>query len=137
MNVKFINKNTGISLDEAKQIKITELNAKCDEAIIGKFPFVINGNTYFFSNSLEAQSNFDKAERAFEKGWITEVKWTAYDANGNVYRLTLTKDVFDQLYQQHLQHIQNNISKFRDVLMPQVENATTVEGVNSITWDNA
>jgi hypothetical protein len=34
----------------------------------------------------------------------------------------------------HLNHIQGNISRFRDELMPLVENATTVEEVENINW---
>jgi hypothetical protein len=122
------------SIDRAKEDKEHELNSKCNSTILGRFSCVVNDETYHFSNDMEAQANFEKCDRAFEKGRLTEIPWTAYDTDGNVVRVVLTQETLEQVYLAHLYHIQSSIAKFRDVLMPQVLAATTVEEVEAIKW---
>jgi hypothetical protein len=121
-------------LEYKRQLKLDELNNACNNAILSKFPFDIDAVTYYFSHDKDAQDNFDRLDRAFEKGRTTNELWTAYDADGNVVRLSFDATSFEPLYIEHLKRITDNISKFRDVLMPQVMNATTVEEIESITW---
>jgi hypothetical protein len=123
-------------LNIKKLNKLDELNKTCNEVIYGKFPYVYDdGNTYFFSCDAEAQSNFDKVDRAFEKNRMTAMPWTAYDSGGNAVRLIFTKDNFEGLYVAHLNHIQGSISNFRDYLMPMVMECETEDDVNSIGWN--
>lgn len=124
----------GRDLESIRKKKIEELNKKCNENILGRFPSVVNSVTYYFSNDTEAQINFDKADGAFYRNRIADVPWTAYDANGNVVRLLLTATTFEPVFLDHLSHIQNNISKLRDTLEPQVKNATTVAEIEAIVW---
>lgn len=121
-------------LDSARKNKIEELDKACSETILNYFPFDVNGVTYYFSNDMEAQANFEKAGRAFDKAYITNITWTAYNQNDIAFRLTFDSVSFDNLYLAHLHHIQDNISKFRDVLEPQVLSATTIEELDSIKW---
>jgi hypothetical protein len=121
-------------LDRAKEDKIKELNGLCTNTIYGRFTANIDGVNYLFSNDSEAQANFDKCDRAFEKGYMTEIQWTAYNEAGEVVRVTINPTNFPAFYMAHLNHIQGNISRFRDELMPLVENATTVEEVENINW---
>lgn len=122
-------------LDAAKSDKKGFLNQQCNETITGKFAYTYDdGVSYYFSCDMEAQSNFEKVDRAFDKGRMTEITWTAYDSLGNAVRLSFNQTNFENLYLAHLNHIQENISKFRDDLMPQVMNATTVEELQSIQW---
>ncbi len=127
-------KNDSKIFQEIKDKKIEKLNRMCNETILGRFSFDINGESFLFSNDLEAQSNFDKCDRAFEKGFMTTIAWTAYNSAGEVVRLDFTAENFPPLYMAHLNHIQGNISRFRDELMPLVEQATTVEEVENINW---
>lgn len=122
------------SLEIAKENKKLELSHACNTSITGRFSVNLNGVEYKFSNDMEAQMNFEKYARAFDKGLITEILWTAYDVDGSVVRITLTEEMFNIVYLEHLNHIQRNISKYRDFLMPMVENAKTVEEVNLIQW---
>lgn len=121
-------------LQTAKDKKLSELSTACNNSIMGRFTSVMDGVTYSFSNDMEAQGNFEKADRAFEKNRITEMAWTAYDTNGEVVRLLLTPLTFEPLYMDHLNHIQSNIAKFRDFLMPQVDAAATLEELEVIKW---
>jgi hypothetical protein len=122
------------SIDEAKKNKLVELNGACSMTISGRFTATVNNIDYQFSCDSEAQSNFEKTDRAFDKTRITEINWTAYDVDGNVVRLLLDNTTFEGVYMAHLQHIQDNVSKFRDTLMPLVESASTVDEVNAIIW---
>lgn len=122
------------TLNEVKQEKIDELSQQCKISILGRFKSTINGVDYFFSYDTEAQSNFNKAGRAFDKGMITSIGWTAYDVNNNIIRLTLDATTFEIVFADSLMHINTNIYKFRDVLQPQVESATTIDQVNLIVW---
>lgn len=121
-------------VDKARQEKILELTSACNKTILGRFTSVVDGVTYLFSNDMEAQANFEKCDRAFEKNRLTELMWTAYTTDGEVVRLTFTPETFEPTYIDHLTHIQGTIAKFRDVLMPQVMAATTIEEVEAIKW---
>jgi YHS domain-containing protein len=122
------------NLDALKNELLVQLNQECSSAILGKFPSVVDGVTYYFSNDNEAQKNFDKMARAFDKGYVTEKNWTVYDQDGNVLRVSLNTEKFEAVYKDHLTHISSNVSKFRDTLMPQVLAATDEEEIQSIVW---
>lgn len=121
-----------VELREAKKI---ELNMACNQTILGRFSASINGVTYYFSNDSEAQANFEKADNAFYRGRMTEITWTAYDVDGNVVRIALDEQTFETVYMSHLYHIQLNISKFRDKIMPLLEKAKSEPEINAISWD--
>lgn len=122
------------SLDQVKQAKIAELNQSCNQAIVGRFTSTVNGVSYQFSYDQEAQSNFNGTAAAFSRSYITSVVWTAYDVSGNAVRLTLSATDFDTVAKDALNHVNSNISRFRDTLVPQVNSATTVSAVNAIVW---
>lgn len=129
-------KSEELTLRKAKENKGRDLSALCEISILGRFPVTLNGETYYFSNDMKAQSNFEKYDRALEKGRVTKINWTAYDKDGNVVRVPLNKELFEIVYLCHLEHIESNISRFRDELMPLVENAQSPEEVGKINWNS-
>jgi hypothetical protein len=124
----------GLALEEARKQKMKELSFYCEKTILGYFQSTVGTTAYWFSNDNNAQKNFDKGEAAFSKNYVTTMDWTAYDSNWNVVRLSLDATTFEVVYKDHLNHIQSNISKFRDTLMPKVKIATTKDEVNEINW---
>ncbi|MNC82499.1 hypothetical protein D3C75_1360350 [compost metagenome] len=62
--------------------------------------------------------------------------WTV-KKDGEYARIPITKDIMDELSIAILEHKSNNVSKYRDFLMVIVNSATTIEEINSITWDDA
>jgi hypothetical protein len=124
-------------VETLKPNKLKELNEACNQAILGRFSAQVNGKTYWFSHDYEAQSNFEMADKNLNNGRISSVTWTCYDApvDGNVYRITMDKTSFEPVYIAHAQAILGNVSKFRDILMPRVEAANTLKGLEEITWD--
>lgn len=133
-------KDNDMILQKARESKKAELNMACNRAITGRFSADVNGVTYLFSNDTEAQSNFKDARASFEDGTVDmymngEIPWTAYDMDGNVVRLQLTKELFTPVNIARMFHQQNNVSKFRDDLEKKVDLATSVPEVNAITWE--
>ncbi|QKE74776.1 hypothetical protein HPK19_19440 [Arthrobacter citreus] len=126
-------KDESLILEIAKTKKMSDLGTECDNTILGRFKATIDGVEYLFSNDSVAQANFDKLMFAFDKGFLTEIRWTAYDMEGNVVRVLITPPTMITLFVAHLTHIQENIVKLRDILQPQVESAT-VEELELITW---
>lgn len=127
--------STGSPLEKAQNAKMKELADTCNKTILDRFSSKVDGVDYLFSNDMEAQANFEKCDRAFEKGRITEIPWTAYTMDGDVIRILLNEEKFEPVYISHLSHITGNISKFRDFLMPLVEDAKTVEEVEKVNWN--
>jgi YHS domain-containing protein len=123
-------------LIEVRKDKEAELDKKCKDTILGRFSCDIDGVTYYFSNDTEAQANFEKCDRNLEKGRISTITWTAYDTSDNVVRLTFDVVTFEPLYIAQSTHIQANIIKYRDDLMPRVAAAQTIEEIQAITWED-
>lgn len=130
-----LTKSYDIELENAKKNKDIELNMACKKSILGGFKHVISGVEYHFSYDAEAQINFGDARTAFDSGLIDEVNWTV-KKDGEYTRIKINKEIMDELSIAILQHKNDNISKYRDVLLPMVEKAETVEEVESITWDS-
>lgn len=120
-------------LEDVKKAKLTELNTTCGAVITGRFVANVRGIQYEFSYDEEAQSNFKDVKFAFADAMMTTVTWTAYQ-NGAVQRITMNAAEFTPVYYASLEHKQNQISRFRDVLQPLVEVATTKEDINTIQW---
>lgn len=122
-------------LEEARLLKMQELNEACEFTIFGRFVATVRGVQYQFSNDVEAQMNFDKTDRAFDKARIVDVTWTCYDMQGNVQRLVMNQEEFEVVYVAHLSHITGNIERFRDQLAPLVQEAKSVEDLGNIKWE--
>jgi hypothetical protein len=118
----------------AKKQKLSELDSKCKESILGYFKATIDGVEYSFSNDAEAQSNFKDGMWALENNKVTTIKWTAYDSTGNIVRLDLDLIKLSDVNVTRLTHQQTMVAKYRDILQPQIELSATVEEVNNITW---
>lgn len=131
----------GKTTQELRKEKMAELSQRCNQTILGRFAAQVDGVTYYFSNDTEAQSNFKDAKMSFDDGTVDiymggSVPWTAYDENGSVFRLRLTRDQFMPVNIARMFHQQNNVSKLRDDLEPKVDAATKPSEVTNITWDS-
>lgn len=122
-------------LEDLKNHKLNQLNKLCSEAIVNGFTYVIENTNYKFSSSLEAQSNFQSTTSLFKDGLITDVYWSATNVDtGIVERISLNEESFNKLRVELFNHINLNISRFRDELQPLVLSAGTNEEVDMITW---
>jgi len=124
-----------VTLEEVKGAKLAQLNELCNKTIVEGFSQEINGTVYHFSCSLSAQSNFTGTDALFKDGLIAESEWTVVNiTTGAVERITLDQPTFNDVKLAVFQHINSNVSKFRNTLQPQVDSATTNTEVDAVTW---
>lgn len=126
-------KNEEHLLIQAKQAKDQEFNSLCNQRIIAGFDYEIGGITYHFSYDSEAQGNFQGAVTIFEKGLAQEINWTVQE-DGVYKRIPITPELLDKLLLAILIHKDSNITYYREVLMPQVNSAQSLEEVEAVTW---
>lgn len=126
-------KNEEEQLKAIKTMKISQLQQECQKTIEAGFNYNYEGVDYWFSLDAEAQSNFISTYQIMRDGIISEVPWTV-KVNNEYARLVVNVEMMKDLTLLILQHKTNNISKFRDILSPLVEGATSLEEVNSIKW---
>jgi hypothetical protein len=134
---KYINgevvKDDSVELDRSKKKKTEELSNACQKAILGYFEATVNSVAYLFSFDREAQTNFTGTLALFTEGLITEMEWTAH-REGVAERIVLDKVKFLQVIAVAFQHKNMKVAKYRNQLVPLVEQATTLEEVADITW---
>jgi hypothetical protein len=122
-------------LQMAKDAKIAELTAKCDETILTGFSYTINAVPYHFFLTPEAQRNFQGAYQRFKDSKITVIRWTVLNnATGEWTRIDLDWLNFEPIADNYFDIVDSNIRKLRDTLEPQVMTATTIEAIGSIVW---
>jgi len=125
----------GLTLEEAQDLKMTELDADCTKEIVKGFDYTVNGTSYHFSLSLNAQSNFKEVGDMFKEGKTTSEKWTVLNnETGEIERITLDEATFTAVRDAGRPIVRDNISKFRDDLQPKVEACTSVDEVKAIKW---
>jgi hypothetical protein len=113
--------------------KIEELNAKCEETILGRFSVDLDGIIFEFSYDNQAQSRLNGTASLFSSDLITEIPWTAY-LNDERQRIVLYKESFNKVAVAALTHCNDNIVKFNELLV-QANNAQTLVELNQIVWD--
>lgn len=137
----FVYKDGVLKIDDTKRlemfknIKDQELNQACNDAIMAGFDHVIDGFKYHFSFDTEAQLNFQGIRPLLAEGIIAQVDWTV-SRDGNYHRIPVDKKLMDELTVAILMHKDGNVRKYRNILLPKVYEATTIEEVNSINWDS-
>lgn len=126
-------RDESLLLEIAKQDKDAELNRACMNAILGGFEHTINGIKYWFSFDDQAQFNFQGALHVLGSGITNQIMWTVKQ-DGKYTRIPITKQIMDELAMAILMHKESKVGKYRDFLMPLVEDATTIEELNIIKW---
>lgn len=118
-----------------KEERKQEISTQCNETILSGFKCGVDGNTYTFSYDNEAQVNLAERWQLFQNDMITSIKVTAHKDDEDV-RLTLNKEQFNELYLASVYHKENCISRYRDVFVPLIDNAVTLEQLEDIKWSN-
>jgi hypothetical protein len=124
-------------LKQAKDAKDKELNLACQQSILSGFTHVIGGITYWFSYDYEAQGNFRDGRDILKDGILPEVPWTVRvgGKDGEYDRIQVNMEIMNELTLAIMNHKMGNIGEYRDVLMPRVKMATTIQEVEAVTWD--
>jgi hypothetical protein len=122
-------------LRKVKDRKIDELNRESRNAILHGFTHVVNGVEYHFNYAETDQINFGDSQAILKDNIIPQIPWTVYTKDGQVARIIIDKALMDELTIAIMQHKNGKISHFRDVLLPLVENATTIAEVEAVKWN--
>lgn len=125
--------NRELELAKAKETKIEELRLACQHEIERGFDYRYGQTLYHFSLDSEAQFNFNSTYQLMNDNLVEKVAWTV-TVDGVYTRLEVDKDMMKELSLLILQHKTTNISKLRDVLTVQIQQATTVQQVEGIRW---
>lgn len=125
-----------VELKSAQMQKDEELNQACQDSILAGFTHVINGQTYWFSYDYEAQGNFRDAKEILSDGVVLAVPWTVRigGKDGEYSRIEINLEQIKELALVIMEHKLNNISKYRDFLLPIVTGAETPEEVQEVKW---
>lgn len=113
--------------------KTEELIYGYTQAIESGFEFELNGKTYHFPYDSEAQATYERNEKLLDKGLIKTVNLTVY-REGVVERITVNKEIMDDITLVIYMHRETQITKLQDELMPRLQNAKTIEEIKAITW---
>lgn len=126
-----------LTIEELRRAKDRQLNYLCNQSILEGFTYTIDADSqeYKFNYDVEAQLNFQGAIVLATAGQLTEMEWTARNAEGNIVRVVLKASDFAKLAGVMVQHKNKNISKYRDELMPQLLAAETKEQVDAVVWE--
>jgi|GEM_PF-3118267 len=123
-----------LALKNAKNKQDYLLNEACQAAIYQGFDFNVNGEIVIFPFNKEEQAKLQEAMMLFESELLDELMWTV-KKDGVPTRVMITKEMSDDLSLAALMHISHNISTYRNVLLPLVMKAETIEEVEKVTWN--
>lgn len=125
------------ALITTREKKDRELNMECSKRILEGFIHNIDGVDYWFSYDIEAQLNMQGVKKMLDEGSITSKRWTVRigGKDGEYSRVDVTKPVMDAISLTALQHVDDKVSWYRDVLMPIINNSTSVTEIDAVHWD--
>lgn len=119
-----------LALTKYKQMKIEELDRKCNETILSGFSSSALGVNHQYDFDYEAQQNLSGMLTLFNTdATTTQIDWKTLDAGV----LTHTKEQFLALYRDGFVHKNQNITKYWN-LKEQVKAATTLDAITEIIW---
>lgn len=125
-----------LTVEAVREAKDQQLNYLCNQSILDGFTYAIeaDGQEYKFSYDVEAQLNFQGAIVLATAGQLTEMEWTARNAEGEIVRVVLKASDFQKLAAVMVQHKNSNVSKYRNDLSPKLAAAETKEEIDGINW---
>jgi hypothetical protein len=116
--------------DFFKKSQIEVLNTRCNKEISNGFVSASTGFTFEF----EAHDQDNLSQQAIlllGDSSIVSVDWKTKDAGIQ----TFTREQFFTIIKESEEHKKSNIGKYW-TLKAQVESATTIEAIESVTWDS-
>lgn len=124
-------------LKETKEKKISDINSLCDKAIINGFTSEALGSKHFYYSTLEEQSTLNSlinlgVDNQFKAQKITLVDGIETKEARKPYLHTI--DQLRAVLADGFTHIATQVAK-KDALKIQINNATTVEELEAISWE--
>ncbi|EAL4232327.1 DUF4376 domain-containing protein, partial [Campylobacter coli] len=115
-------------LNEAKELKINEINAKKENILNGGFSF--KGKIYQSSNEDQLRINGAVTNALVNPNLIPYIDWIALDNSTTRFSV----DEFKLFASSMAYFIQQTIFRAKD-LKEKIRNATSLEELNLITWE--
>lgn len=116
-------------LNEAKELKINEINAKKENILNGGFSF--KGKIYQSSNEDQLRINGAVTNALVNPNLIAYIDWIALDNTTTRFSV----EEFKLFASSMAYFIQQTIFKAKE-LKEKIRNATSLEELNSITWED-
>ncbi|AHK76637.1 DUF4376 domain-containing protein [Campylobacter jejuni] len=116
-------------LNEAKELKINEINAKKENILNGGFSF--KGKIYQSSNEDQLRINGAVTNALVNPNLIPYIDWIALDNSTTRFSV----DEFKLFASSMAYFIQQTIFRAKD-LKEKIRNATSLEELNLITWED-
>ncbi|EDO9453824.1 DUF4376 domain-containing protein [Campylobacter coli] len=116
-------------LNEAKELKINEINAKKENILNGGFSF--KGKIYQSSNEDQLRINGAVTNALVNPNLIPYIDWIALDNSTTSFSV----DEFKLFASSMAYFIQQTIFRAKD-LKEKIRNATSLEELNLITWED-
>lgn len=116
-------------LNEAKELKINEINTKKENILNGGFSF--KGKIYQSSNEDQLRINGAVTNALVNPNLIPYIDWIALDNSTTRF----STDEFKLFASSMAYFIQQTIFRAKD-LKEKIRNATSLEELNSITWED-
>ncbi|EHF1082803.1 DUF4376 domain-containing protein [Campylobacter coli] len=116
-------------LNEAKELKINEINAKKENILNGGFSF--KGKIYQSSNEDQLRINGAATNALVNPNLIPYIDWIALDNSTTRFSV----DEFKLFASSMAYFIQQTIFRAKD-LKEKIRNATSLEELNLITWED-
>lgn len=119
----------GVSLEEAKLTKISELDTSCTKDILAGFEYTKDGTTYLLGFDIQDQSNLTQ-QIAILSVSTEPIMWKV---KGQLVFLQFTKDEFLQMGLVAKAHKGTLMQKYF-TLCSQVQACTDIVGVDAVVW---
>lgn len=125
-------------LKEVKEKKIDDINKTCDKAIVSGFTSEALGSKHFYYSTLEEQSTLNSfinlgVDNQFKAQKITLVDQVETKENRIAYSHTIQQ--LRSILADGFTHIASQVAK-KDILETQINNATTIDEVEAISWED-
>lgn len=125
-------------LKEVKEKKIDDINKSCDKAIVSGFTSEALGSKHFYYSTLEEQSTLNSlinlgVDNQFKAQKITLVDQVETKENRIAYSHTIQQ--LRSILADGFTHIASQVAK-KDILETQINNATTIDEVEAISWED-
>lgn len=125
--------DTVVTLEQAKQYKIDEINQACEQVIISGFPSSALGDAHYYDSGIEDQLNLIGAALAAGAGQSVEFRCYHGSIEGEKEWHVHTPSQMLQVYQDGLVYKITQLKK-ATTLKNIVKAATTLEEVGAVEW---
>lgn len=132
----FIKDETKVISDTKKQLLVDFNNMLITKNIYG-FMVNINGENLRFENTDSNRTFLQKAYSMMESKLINSTTMKFIDKNGNEIPKVVEGATIFEIWILSFMHEDDLNKHFNEVVMPQIENAKTLEELNNITWEGS